>query len=142
MRTLAERPPWDWGLHLRVDRLPHRQFTRVLPVIIEGVLPNLRRNPSAVIKAALLAWRADLRTELAELRRRELPVVILWGEGDKVMPAAALTVLRGALGDAEVIVVPGSHNWLLADPTAFCEVMTNVVGLAEEIEQEPLRPVS
>ena len=33
VRSLAQRPIWDWGLHLQADLLPWRQATRVLPVI-------------------------------------------------------------------------------------------------------------
>jgi hypothetical protein len=39
-------------------------------------------------------------------------------------------------------VVPGNHSWLLADPDAFGEVMTNVIEvarLAREMENEPVR---
>ena len=37
------------------------------------------------------------------------------------------------LGNQEIVIVPGTHNWLIADPDAFGEVMTNVldvVGMA------------
>jgi hypothetical protein len=29
----------------------------------------------------------------------------------------------------ECVTVPGKHTWLLADPRAFGEVMTNIAGL-------------
>jgi hypothetical protein len=40
-----------------------------------------------------------------------------------------------------VVTVPGSHSWLLADPDAFGEVMTNVLDIvgpddSEESEAE------
>ena len=31
VRSMAQRPLWDWGLHLQTDLLPWRQVTRVLP---------------------------------------------------------------------------------------------------------------
>ena len=68
LRSIAERPLWDWGLHFPGDVWPIRQATRVLPVIVEDLLPNLVRNPRAIVKVANLARRADLRSELEALR--------------------------------------------------------------------------
>ena len=129
LRTLAERPLWDWGLHFQADLFPRRQLTRALPVMLEGFVPNVVRNPRSVWRVAGLARRADLAPELDQLRSRELPVVILWGESDSVIPPEALQALRDALGGAELVTVSGSHCWLIADPASFCEVMTNIVGL-------------
>ena len=77
-----------------------------------------------------LARSADLTAELDMLKQRRLPVVVLWGTDDTVLPAACLASLRTALGDPEVITVEGRHSWLLSDPRAFIEVMTNVVLVA------------
>jgi pimeloyl-ACP methyl ester carboxylesterase len=129
IRSLAQRPLWDWGLHLQADLLPWRQATRVLPVVLGDALPNLVRNPGALWRVGHLARTADLTAELEELKRRKLPVVVLWGRDDSVLPPACLASLRGALGDPEVITVKGSHSWLLSHPRVFGEVMTNVIGL-------------
>lgn len=129
VRSLAQRPLWDWGLHLQADLLPWRQATRVLPVVLGDALPNLVRNPGALWRVGHLARTADLTAELEELKRRQLPVVVLWGRDDTVLPPACLASLRGSLGDPEVITVKGNHSWLLSDPRAFGEIMTNVVGL-------------
>ena len=137
VRSLAQRPLWDWGLHLQADLLPWRQATRVLPVVLGDVLPNLVRDPGALWRVGHLARTADLTAELEELKRRELPVVVLWGTGDTVLPAACLASLRGSLGDPEVITVKGNHSWLLSDPRAFGEIMTNVVGLVPNPLEAP-----
>lgn len=130
IRSMRERPLWDWGLHLPIDLLPGRQLTRVVPVIFADAVPNLLRNPRAVWRVADLARSADLTAQLEELKRRRLPVVILWGQRDSVIPRASVDSLRAALGDPELITVPGRHSWLLADPDGFGEVMTNVIGAA------------
>lgn len=134
VRSLAQRPLWDWGLHLQADLLPWRQVTRVLPVVLGDALPNLLRNPGALWRVGHLARTADLTAELEELKRRGLPVVVLWGKDDNVLPPACLASLRGALGDPHVITVKGNHSWLLSDPHAFGEIMTNVVGLVPSEE--------
>ena len=130
VRSMAERPLWDWGLHFPADILPLRQVRRVLPVILEDAIPNVVRNPVAMWKAANLARKADLTPELEELKRRKLPVVVLWGEGDKIIPRASFDALCTAIGSPGE-VVSGNHSWLLADPDAFGEVMTNVMEVAK-----------
>lgn len=137
VRSMAQRPLWDWGIHFPRDILPLPQLTRVLPVILEDALPNLLRNPLAIWKVANIARRADLTAELEELKRRQLPVVVLWGEQDRIIPRASFDALCNAIGSSGDVVA-GNHSWLLADPDAFGEVMTNVVAvarLAEDLEQ-------
>lgn len=129
VRSMAERPFWDWGLHLQADLWPVRQATRVLPVVLGDALGNVLRNPRALWRVGRLAATADLTGELELLKRRRVPVVVLWGDSDRVIPEASFASLRTALGEPRVLTVPGSHSWLLADPAGFGEVMTNVVGL-------------
>jgi pimeloyl-ACP methyl ester carboxylesterase len=133
IRAIAERPLWDWGLHLREDVLPLRQITRVLPVITEDLLPNLLHDPAAIWRAAHIARTADLTTELEELKRRRLPVVIVWSKDDNVIPRASLASLRAALGDPQLITVEGSHSWVISDPQMFGEVITNLVAVPPEL---------
>ncbi len=129
MRSMAERPLWDWGLHFPADLLPVRQARRVLPVIFAEAVPNLLRDPKSFWRAAGVARRADLTAELDELRQRGLPVVVLWGSRDQLITRASFEDMCRSLGHPDVVTVSGSHSWLLADPDAFGEVMTNVLGI-------------
>ena len=139
LRSISERPLWDWGVHFPGDIWPLRQASRVLPVIVEDFLPNMMRNPRAIAKVANLARRADLRHELEVLRSKKLPITILWATRDGVIPREsfeALCVAAGVKGE----VVEGSHSWLIADPERFGEVMTNVLQVAQAaraLESEP-----
>jgi pimeloyl-ACP methyl ester carboxylesterase len=130
LRSIGERPLWDWGLHFPSDVWPVRQATRVLPVMFEDLLPNLVRNPRAIVRVANLARRADLRVELERLRDRGLPITILWGTRDGIIPRESFEALCVASG-VEGTVVEGSHSWLLADPQHFGEVITNDVRIAQ-----------
>jgi pimeloyl-ACP methyl ester carboxylesterase len=137
------RPPvqrlWDWGVHFARDvRLPS-QVLRVLPVVASDVVPNLLQQPLAFLRSAGLAWRADLTAELATLARRGLPVVVVWGRRDRLISDESFRALCDALGHAAPVTVPGGHNWLLADPAHFGEVMTNVVTVANRARW--LRPI-
>ena len=128
VKAMRDRPIWDWGLHLRADLLPNRQVTKVLPVILRDAVPNLMRNPRAVWRAGGIVRGVDLTAELDELKKRRLPVVIVWSKRDNVIPAAATESLRSALGDPHVVTVEGNHTWLLSEPRKFGEIITNVVG--------------
>ncbi len=136
VRSIAERPLWDWGLHFPSDVWPIRQATRVLPVLVEDFIPNLIRNPRAVAKVSNLARRADLRSELEDLRAAGMPITILWASRDGIIPRESFEALCVAAG-VQGTVVDGSHSWLLADPDQFGEVITNdvrVAKLARELE--------
>ena len=123
-RLMAERPWWDWGLHLRADLGPGRAPGRVLPVIVSDAATNALRNPLAVWKVAEIARTADLRPELEELPR-------CWPPGGRALgptgPRHPSGVPRRApslslvFGDVEVRTVEGSHSWLMTDPSAFTE---------------------
>jgi pimeloyl-ACP methyl ester carboxylesterase len=128
--SMAQRPLWDWGLHFPRDVLPVRQLRRVLPVILEAAVPNIVRDPRAFLRAAIVARHADLTEELEGLKTRRLPVVVLWGERDTLVNRVSFEALRAALGDPLSVTVDGSHSWMLADPDAFGEIITNVIPVA------------
>src|SRR5205823_11366475 len=92
-RAISERPLWDWGLHFPGDVWPLNQATKVIPVVLEEALPNLVRNPRAFWKVGQLARRADLTRELEELKARQLPVVVLWGTRDGVVPRSVFDAM-------------------------------------------------
>ena len=137
-RSMADRPIWDWGLRFPADIWPIPQAVRVVPAVVEELVPNLVRNPRALWKVGALARTADLTAELESLKERELPVVALWGARDGVIPKESFEALCLALG-TDGQVVEGSHSWLLADPDAFGEVVTNhlhVAALARRLEED------
>jgi pimeloyl-ACP methyl ester carboxylesterase len=138
LRSIAERPLWDWGLHFPGDVFPLRQATRVLPVVAEDLLPNLLRNPRAIVRVANLARRADLRSELEALRDSGLPISILWGKRDGIIPRESFEALCVASG-VDGTVVDGSHSWLLADPRQFGEIITNDVKVAQAARELELK---
>ena len=125
---MADRPAWDWGLHIAAHAFSLRSLTRVLPVIASDAVPNALLHPDVMWHAGRLARDADLTRELNRLKRRRLPVAILWGRQDRVVPWACAESLRIALGADEVVTVPGNHSWLLDDPSRFAEILTNILS--------------
>jgi pimeloyl-ACP methyl ester carboxylesterase len=122
--SLADRPLWDWGRHFPLE-LRARRIHKVAPVIMRDFVENAIRNPKALRLAANLARTADLRGELATLAARGLPVTVLWGDQDKVIPQATFASICEAAGTEGDIVSDAGHAWLLADPAGFGELMTN-----------------
>lgn len=137
VRSMAQRPLWDWGLHFPADLWPLGQARKVLPVILAEALPNLARDPRSFWKVAGIARRANLTDELEDLKRRRLPVLVLWGSRDQIITRTAFEDMCRALGRPATVTVEGTHAWLIADPDAFGEVMTNVVEIAARAQALP-----
>jgi pimeloyl-ACP methyl ester carboxylesterase len=133
--SLAERPIWDWGIHLPRDLARRRLLRTVAPVVLQDAARNALRDPIGFWRVGGIARSANLLPELEELKRRQLPVVVLWGNEDRILPSASLSAIVEAVGQ-QAEVVEGSHSWLLADPDQFGEVMTNVVAIAEKVRRE------
>ena len=68
--------------------------------------------------------------ELEELKRRGLPVTVIWASRDGIIPKESFEAMCTAVGTAGT-VVEGSHSWLLADPGHFVEVITNDLEVAK-----------
>lgn len=123
-RSLSDRPLWDWGLRLPSE-FRRRDYRKVLPVVARDFLVNALTNPRALMHAANLARTADLRDELTQLAERGLPVTVLWGNQDRVIPEGAFLAACEATGAEGDIIEDAGHSWLLADPEGFGEMMTN-----------------
>ncbi len=121
---LGDRPIWNWGLH-GMSEWRRRNYRRMLPVVARDFVENAVRNPSSLRRAANLARSADLREELAGIRDRGVPVTILWGDQDTVIPESTFVALCDAAGATGDIIDAGGHSWLLADPEGFGEILTN-----------------
>lgn len=125
-RTLADRPLWDWGLSFPTELLPLRAVPRVVPTVISDAVPNLVRNPWGAWRVAELTRGIDLGPELRALRASGLPVTVVWGRSDRIVPRASFEAMCEALG-TEGIEVDGTHAWLIAEPDAFATVVAEVI---------------
>jgi pimeloyl-ACP methyl ester carboxylesterase len=133
-RLLADRPVWDWGLRLPGE-FRRRDYRRVLPVVVRDLVTNALVNPRALRRAADLARGADLRDELATLAERGLPVTILWGSEDRVVPESAFLAMCRAAGSEGDIIADAGHSWLLADPEGFGELVTNSLAIQRTVTE-------
>lgn len=138
-KSLADRPIWDWGLHLPTE-WTRKGYRRVVPVVARDLASNLLRNPRNLVKAGRLAASADLREELNALRETGLPVTILWGDQDRVLPESAFIALCEATG-SDADIVDGRHSWLIADPEGFGEILTNSLSVHSLVKKREAAPV-
>lgn len=125
-RPIHERPIWDWMLRLQADALGSRSVGQVVGAVAGSALSNVLRDPMSVWRAAHLARTADLRTELTGLGTRGLPVTLLWGTADTVIPVASFESMRSALGEPNIVMVPGNHCWPIDDPVRFGDAMGRI----------------
>ena len=121
----AERIGLD-GVRSLFDALRPTDDLATIGQMQRTLLANLRRHPFTVLQAAHAALTADLRTEMAVLAARGLPVLILWSDGDRLIPLAAFDTFCSTFG-TDGHVVRGGHSWLLANPDVFGEVLDNVI---------------
>lgn len=131
IRSMAERPLWDWILAFPGDLFPLRGLAGLSRVMLEDALPNMMHNPVGLWRAGQLARRADLTAELRDLKASGVPMVALRSDQDNIIPKASFDALCAAIGSTGE-VVHGRHSWLLADPDTFGEVMANSVAVARE----------
>jgi pimeloyl-ACP methyl ester carboxylesterase len=133
-RHMHERPLWDWGLRFPRE-WTRREARRVLPVVLRDLVGNALANPRALRLAARLARTADLRDELAALAERGLPVTVLWGDQDRVVPESTFLATCEAAGAPGDIIPDAGHNWLLTDPEGFGELMTNSLTVRRRLSE-------
>lgn len=133
-RPLSDRPLWDWGLRVPSE-FTGRDYRRVLPVVLRDLVGNAMTNPRSLWRAADLARRADLREELTALAEGGLPVAVLWGSEDNVVPEATFLALCDAAGAPGDIIEEAGHAWLLADPEGFGELVTNSLAVQRTLTE-------
>jgi pimeloyl-ACP methyl ester carboxylesterase len=126
VRRLEDRPLWHWAFHFSRDVAMAKGAIRTASSILEDALPNVLLNPVGMWRTGVVARRADLTGELKGLRAQGIPVTVLWGEDDCIIPRACFDATCEALG-AVGHMVPGGHSWLIADPEAFAAGMTRAV---------------
>ncbi|HUY65830.1 MAG TPA: alpha/beta fold hydrolase [Acidimicrobiales bacterium] len=121
VRTMVQRPAWDWGRHFSTDLLGSPGRLRLLPTLLEDFIPNLLGNPLGMFRTGEFIRRADLVREVGSIARWGIPVTVVWSDRDRLVPRSAFDDFRHAAG-VDGVVVDGSHAWLIADPTRFGEL--------------------
>ena len=96
-----QRIGWD-GVRSLFDVLRPTEDLATILRMQRTLLANMSRHPFSVLQAAQAALTADLRTEMAILAARGLPVLILWSEGDRLIPLAAFDTFCSTFGTVSI----------------------------------------
>ncbi|MFD9680036.1 alpha/beta fold hydrolase [Rhodococcus sp. NPDC059969] len=123
-RSIRERPWWSWCGSAMVEAAETAHTHRITQFPLDEFAFNALRNVGAVWRTGNLARTADLIDALEEIAVRAMPVVVLWGAGDRVIPRASFDAVCAALHDPEVREVRGNHNWPIDDAELFGQVLT------------------
>jgi pimeloyl-ACP methyl ester carboxylesterase len=104
---------------------------------VRGRLPTVvgdavRAGPFSLLRGALFASDRDLSVELASVQARTL---LVWGEGDRLLPPRIAAEWQGVLPDLQLIHLPCGHvpMWEAAGELASCLV----AFLDQEIADDP-----
>ena len=92
---VTDRPIWLWPFHLARELLPPREGIDMLLAMRHDLVDNVVHHPVGLVRVGHLARTVDLREELADLRRRDLPVLALTTERDDVIPQQAFSARVG-----------------------------------------------
>jgi pimeloyl-ACP methyl ester carboxylesterase len=117
-----------------VGELTPASLVRSATSVLRAFLPNLLRAPLTLACSARLALTASLADQARTLVRAGVPVLFVWGDGDRLIAPGALADVVAQL-PAEV--VHGRHGWLLTDPAAFAELVRNALVVHAMLERRP-----
>ncbi|HEY3943106.1 MAG TPA: alpha/beta fold hydrolase [Acidimicrobiales bacterium] len=95
------------------------------PAGLRSVLPGRWRAALAApgtLAAGAAMLTLDLRPELGDLRQAGIPMLGVWGRGDRVVGRRAAEEFAAATG-AAMHQVPGGHSWMLRRPERQAEML-------------------
>jgi pimeloyl-ACP methyl ester carboxylesterase len=105
----------DQGLKLQGLAIPQATVNALAPWRL--VAPAL---------SVLMSTRSTLT--LGRLREEEVPVYVLHGERDQVVPVAAARDAARRAGGELVLVHGAAHSWLLEDPETLRSIVAELLG--------------
>lgn len=139
-RLLAERPIWDWGVHL-VHEFPLSRYPQAALGVLRDLSHNLVWHLPNLGFAANLIRQSDLREELAKVREHDVPVAVVWASGDRVVTRACYDDQCRALG-IDGTVVDGNHGWPLSRPGSFARTIGEIISAMEPTARHPGIPAA
>ena len=115
-----------------VSELTPAALARSATSVLRAFLPNLLRAPVTLAHSARLALTASLADQARSLVRSGVPVLFVWGDGDRLIAPGSLA---GVVAQLPAQVVHGRHGWLLTEPAAFAELVRNALVVHAMLER-------
>ena len=120
-----------------LSELTPASVARSATSVLRAFLPNLLRAPVTLALSARLALTASLAEQARSLVLGGVPVLFVWGDGDRLIAPGALA---GVDGQLPAQVVRGRHGWLLTEPAAFAELVRNALVVHAMLERRAGTP--
>jgi pimeloyl-ACP methyl ester carboxylesterase len=120
-RPFADRPSARWAMFGTTVHDPGRLHPDVARLMLDA-----SEGATRVAEGVREAVVADLRSALAA---SPVPVGLVWGEADRIVPFAGLAALRELRPDAAVVTLPRTgHVPQLERPAAFAAALERVLA--------------
>jgi pimeloyl-ACP methyl ester carboxylesterase len=115
--------------------LRHRYYAdprRVNPATIRGYIDGLRNQSTVrMLRESIRAWNP--RRQKEQMSRIKSPLLLLWGEDDKLVPASCIPRLIKALPHASLATIPNAGHLLFEEiPESFHEQVLKFFGKAPD----------
>jgi pimeloyl-ACP methyl ester carboxylesterase len=130
-RALADVSWLRWAAGAAGELRP-RDVARSAPAMLRDFLPNLVRKPLTMALTARLALTASLADQVESLVAAGLPVLMIWGDDDRIVAPGRLGAVLGSLPSE---VVRGNHGWLLTEPEEFAALLRNALVVHAMLER-------
>lgn len=111
-----------------VPKLVARATRERQPDVVREVTEMIERQPVSGIVGALRALR-DRPDSTPLLARIRVPVLVVAGDDDQIVPAAGMQEMAGAIAGARFVVIPGAgHLPPLEQPAALNRILADFLG--------------
>jgi 3-oxoadipate enol-lactonase len=112
------------------------EFAATHPELVRALGERVRGNDPRAYAAAARAVSDYSWT--AELRRVEVPVLILQGLADRLTPPGGSVLMSRSLPSARLLMIPGAGHFLpLEEPVAFCAAVLAFTGAVDLLQPPP-----
>lgn len=134
VRLFADRPVWDWGVHL-VHEFPLGRFPVAALDVLSDLSHNLLWHLPTMGAVADMIRRSDM-SELQVLGGGSVPVAVVRANGDQVVTEACFRDQCRRLG-VEGTVVDGNHGWPISRPVSFAATIGDIIRSMAKKAPEP-----
>lgn len=130
-RAFADTSWLRWATRAAGELSP-RDIVRSAPGMLREFVPNVLRKPVTLALSARVALTASLAEQAESLVAAGVPVLMIWGDDDRIIAQGTLAKVVGSL-PAEV--VNGRHGWLLTEPEEFAALLRNALVVHAMLER-------
>ncbi|MCW2615357.1 MAG: putative lipase [Frankiales bacterium] len=130
-RALTDTSWLRWATRAAGELSPG-DLVRSAPGMLRAFVPNVLRKPLTLALTARVALTASLADQAESLVAAGVPVLMVWGDDDRIVAQGTLAKVVGSLPTE---VVHGRHGWLLTQPEEFSALLRNALVVHAMLER-------